>query len=153
MTGKAIEIIKYLTDQDQEKEWDLKEHKEKRSLDANGLLWACLQEIASTLRTDKWSVYLQMLKRYGKFDYVIVREKAVQAMKKQWRELEEVGEIDVHGEKAVQLLCYYGSSTYDKKEFSVLLDGVISEMREMGLTPPPDRQTEELLAAWGNGKA
>lgn len=153
MTGKAIEIIKFLSDQDQEKEWDLKEHKEKRSLDANGLLWACLQEIASTLRTDKWSVYLQMLKRYGKFDYVIVREKAVEAMKKQWRELEEVGEIDVHGEKAVQLLCYYGSSTYDKKEFSVLLDGVISEMREMGLTPPPDRQTEELLAAWGNGKA
>ena len=153
MTGTAIEIIKYLTDQDQEKEWDLKEHKEKRSLDANGLLWACLQEIASALRTDKWSVYLQMLKRYGKFDYVIVREKAVEAMKKQWRELEEVGEIDVHGEKAVQLLCYYGSSTYDKKEFSVLLDGVISEMREMGLTPPPDRQTKELLAAWGNGKA
>lgn len=153
MTGKAIELIKFLSDQDQEKEWDLKEHKEKRSLDANGLLWACLQEIASALRTDKWSVYLQMLKRYGKFDYVIVREKAVEAMKKQWRELEEVGEIDVHGEKAVQLLCYYGSSTYDKKEFSVLLDGVISEMREMGLTPPPDRQTEDLLAAWGNGKA
>lgn len=153
MTGKAIEIIKFLSDQDQEKEWDLKEHKEKRSLDANGLLWACLQEIASALRTDKWSVYLQMLKRYGKFDYVIVREKAVEAMKKQWRELEEVGEIDVHGEKAVQLLCYYGSSTYDKKEFSVLLDGVMSEMREIGLIPPPDRQTEELLAAWGNGKA
>jgi len=153
MTGTAIEIIKYLTEQDQDKEWDLKEHKEKRSLDANGLLWACLQEIASALRTDKWSVYLQMLKRYGKFDYVIVREKAVEAMKKQWRELEEVGEIDIHGEKAVQLLCYYGSSTYDKREFSILLDGVISEMRDIGLIPPPDRQTRELLESWGNGKA
>lgn len=148
MTGKATEIIKYLADQDQEKEWELKEHKEKRSLDANGLLWACLQEIAVALRSDKWSIYLQMLKRYGKFSYVIVRENAVEAMKKQWRELEEVGEIDIHGEKAVQLLCYYGSSTYNKKEFSVLLDGVISEMREMGLTPPPDRQTKELLSRW-----
>jgi len=148
MTGKATEIIKYLADQNQEKEWELKEHKEKRSLDANGLLWACLQEIAVALRSDKWSIYLQMLKRYGKFSYVIVRENAVEAMKKQWRELEEVGEIDIHGEKAVQLLCYYGSSTYNKKEFSVLLDGVISEMREMGLTPPPDRQTKELLSQW-----
>ena len=148
MTGKATEIIKYLADQDQEKEWELKEHKEKRSLDANGLLWACLQEIAVALKTDKWSVYLLMLKRYGRFDYVIVREKAVEAMKKQWRELEEVGEIDIHGEKAVQLLCYYGSSTYNKKEFSVLLDGVISEMKEMGLTPPPDRQTRELIEQW-----
>ena len=85
MTGNATEIIKYLADQDKDKEWELKEHRGKRSLDANGLLWACLQEIAVALRSDKWSIYLQMLKRYGKFDYVIVREKAVDAMKKQWR--------------------------------------------------------------------
>ena len=148
MTGKSTDIIKYLLEQDSTKEWDLSEHKEKRSLDANGLLWACLQEIAQAIRSDKWSVYLQMLKRYGKYDYVIVKKKAVEAMKKQWRELEEVGEIDIHGESAVQLLCYYGSSTYDTKEFSRLLTGVIDEMREMGLTPPPDRQTQELLKKW-----
>jgi hypothetical protein len=148
MTGKSAQIIKFLLDQDKEKEWDLKEHKEKRSLDANGMLWACLQEIAEAVNSDKWTIYLQMLKRYGKYDYVIVKEKAVEAMKRQWREIEEVGEIDVHGQKAVQLLCYYGSSTYNRKEFSVLLDGVISEMKEVGLMPPPDRQTRELLERW-----
>ena len=148
MTGTSAELIKYLVEQEKDKTWELKEQRGKRSLDANGMLWACLQEIATAVRSDKWSVYLQMLKRYGKFDYVIVKKKAVEMMKRQWRELEEVGEIDIHGEKAVQLLCYYGSSTYDKKEFSVLLDGVISEMKEMGLTPPPDRQTRELLEKW-----
>lgn len=148
MTGTSTDCIKFLLEQDKEKSWDLKEHREKRSLDANGMLWACLQEIAEALKSDKWTVYLQMLKRYGKFDYVIVKEKAVEAMKKQWRELEEVGEISVNGQKAVQLLCYYGSSTYDRKEFSVLLDGVISEMKEMGLTPPPDKQTQEILDKW-----
>ena len=148
MTGTSAELIKYLVEQEKDKTWELKEQRGKRSLDANGMLWACLQEIATAVRSDKWSVYLQMLKRYGKFDYVIVKQKAVEMMKRQWRELEEVGEIDIHGEKAVQLLCYYGSSTYDRKEFSVLLDGVISEMKEMGLTPPPDRQTRELLEKW-----
>ena len=148
MTGTSADLIKYLIEQDKDKLWELKEYKEKRSLDANGLLWACLQEIAQAVKSDKWSIYLQMLKRYGKFDYVIVKKKAVEAMKKQWRELEEVGEIDIHGQPAVQLLCYYGSSTYDRKEFSVLLDGVISEMKEIGLTPPPDRQTKELLERW-----
>ena len=148
MTGTSAELIKYLVEQEKDKTWELKEQRGKRSLDANGMLWACLQEIATAVRSDKWSVYLQMLKRYGKFDYVIVKKKAVEMMKRQWRELEEVGEIDIHGEKAVQLLCYYGSSTYDRKEFSVLLDGVISEMKEIGLTPPPDRQTRELLEKW-----
>ena len=148
MTGTSADLIKYLIEQDKSKLWELKEHKNKRSLDANGLLWACLQEIAQAVKSDKWAIYLQMLKRYGKFDYVIVKKKAVEAMKKQWRELEEVGEINVNGQPAVQLLCYYGSSTYDTKEFSVLLDGVISEMKEIGLNPPPDKQTKELLEKW-----
>ena len=111
-------------------------YREKRSISANGLLWHCLGEMATVLRADKWDIYLKMLKRYGKFTYVCVKEKAVEAMKRQWRECEVVGEVTVNRQKAVQLLCYFGSSTYDTKEFSALLDGVISEMVEIGLEPP-----------------
>ena len=114
----------------------IRQHKEKRSLNANALLWKCLGDIAAALRTDKWMVYLEMLKRYGVYTYVCVKPKAVPMLKKQWRECEEVGEVDIHGEKAIQMLCYYGSSTYNTKQFSVLLDGVISEMKEMGLETP-----------------
>lgn len=147
-TGDYFGILTFLNAQeDKTKKWDICEHKEKRSLDANGMLWSCLQDIAVALHTDKWSVYLMMLKRYGKFSYVIVHPSAVEAMKKQWRELEEVGEVDVNGSKGIQLLCYYGSSTYNTKEFSVLLDEVISEMKEMGLTPPPTKDMQILIDA------
>lgn len=151
MTGKAVDVLQFLAEQMKEKpdaEWDLTEHKQKRSTDANGLLWACLQELAVKLHTDKWSVYLMMLKRYGKFTYVLVKPKAVEAMKSQWREIEEVGEVDVNGEKAIQLLCYYGSSTYNTKEFAHLLDGVISEMKDQELKLPTDKHTKELLDEW-----
>lgn len=110
--------------------------RKKRSLDSNGMLWACLGQIASALRTDKWEVYLLMLKRYGKFTYIVVRESAVEAVKRQWRETEVIGEVTVNGQKGIQMLCYFGSSTYNTQEFSVLLDGVISEMQEIGLQPP-----------------
>ena len=122
--------------------------REKRSLDANGLLWHCLGKLANALGTDKWKVYLLMLKRYGKFTYIVVKENAVEAMKAQWRECEVVGEITVNGRKAVQMLCYFGSSTYDTKEFSVLLDGVISEMKEMGLEPPTSAEMQAALERW-----
>ena len=116
-----------------------RKHVEKRSLSANGLMWLCLGQIAVALKTDKWDVYLTMLKRYGRYTYIAVREHAVEALKKQWRECEVVGEVEVNGQKAVQVLCYYGSSTYNSKEFSRLLDGIISEMQEMGLpTPMPE---------------
>ena len=125
-----------------------KKYKQKRSLDANGLLWHCLGKIAEALRTDKWEVYLLMLKRYGKFTYICVKPNMVDAMKAQWRECEVIGEVDINGQKAVQMLCYFGSSTYDTKEFSVLLDGVILEMAEMGLQVPTSHDMQRALEQW-----
>ena len=123
-------------------------YRKKRSLGANALLWKCLGDIAQALRIDKWQVYLMMLKRYGKFTHIVVKENAVEAVKTQWRECEIVGEIPVNGQKAVQMLCYFGSSTLDTKEFSVLLDGVISEMKEMGLETPVSEDMKRALEMW-----
>ena len=123
--------------------------KTRRSTDANAMLWKCLGEMAAALTADKWDIYLKMLKRYGKFTYICVHPSAVESVKKQWRECEEVGEIKINGQKAIQMLCYYGSSTYDTQEFSVLLNGVISEMREMGLPVPTTERMQHALEEWG----
>ena len=86
-----------------------------------------------------------MLKRYGQYTYICVKPKAVEAIKKQWRECEEIGHITIDGQDSVQMLCYFGSSTYNSKEFSILLDGVISEMKEMGLETPADRELKRAI--------
>ena len=123
-------------------------HRKKRSLDANALLWHCLGEMAASLGVDKWGVYLAMLKRYGKYTYICVKPHVVDAVRQQWRETEVVGEVDINGQRAIQMLCYFGSSTYDSKEFSVLLDGVVSEMREMGLEPPLPQDLKEAIETY-----
>lgn len=123
-------------------------HRQKRSLDANGLLWMCLGKLAEAFNTDKWSIYLQMLKRYGQYTYICVKPSVVDAVKQQWRECEEIGEIDINGRKAVQMLCYFGSSTYNTQEFSVLLDGVISEMKEARLETPTSEDMRRSLEEW-----
>lgn len=123
-------------------------YKGRRSLDANALLWLCLGRIAEALRSDKWEVYLQMLKRYGKYTYICVKPAVVDAVKAQWRECEEIGKVNINGQEAVQMLCYFGSSTYDTKEFSVLLDGVISEMKEMGIEAPASEDMRRALEQW-----
>lgn len=125
------------------------QYREKRSLDANAYLWVLLQKLAEALRSDKWSIYLQMLKRYGQFTYIVVKPGAVEAVKRQWRECEEVGKIDVNGTEAVQMLCYYGSSTYDTKEMSVLIDGVVSECQELGIETLPPNELQRIKESWG----
>jgi len=144
------EAIEQLNSFDKDKLYsiEIKPNTKKRSLDANALLWACIGEISKALAADKWEIYLRMLRRYGKYTYVVVRPNAVEAVKSQWRECEVVGEIDMHGEKGIQILCYFGSSTYDTKEFPQLLDGVISEMNEIGLQPPPPKSVQKGLELW-----
>ena len=148
MTGDKNECIKYLLEQEDDKLFDVKEHKDKRSNNANRLLWVCLGRIAKALKTDSWSVYMQMLKRYGTFTYICVKPSAVEGVKRQWRECEEIGELTIKGKKAVQLLCYYGSSTYNTQEFSEFLDSVMSEMEEMNIPTPRQEEVERALKQW-----
>lgn len=150
LTGTAKDLTFRLARiaEDDDKVYDLVLHKEKRSINANALLWHCIGQIAAKMRIDKWDVYLDMLKHYGTYTYVLCKPKAVDKMRELWRETEVLGEVTVGGEKAIQLLCYYGSSTMNTKEFSVLLDGVIQEMRNLGIEPPTSKQMEEALLAW-----
>ena len=143
----AISEIEKIKD-DEKLSIKIVKYRKKRSLDANGLLWYCLGQIAAALQTDKWDIYLQMLKRYGKYTYICVKPNMVDSVRSQWRETEVVGDVNINGSEAVQMLCYFGSSTYTTKEFSVLLDGVISEMQEMGLETPLSQDMKRALEEW-----
>lgn len=148
-----IEVPTEYIDKYIDKTVDISVSRNKRSLDANACLWACLGDIASAIRSDPWDVYLYMLQRYGKYEYILAKPEAVEDLRKQWREIKVVGDRQVwkdgEPQNMIELLCFYGSSTYNTKEFSRLLDGVISEMKEMQLETPDDERIESLMDEWG----
>lgn len=146
---EALRLAQKLNDlKDSEIDIEAKKHREKRSLNANAMLWACIGELAKALDTDKDSVYLKMLKRYGKYTYICVPPQAVEQVKQQWKECEYIGDITINGRPASQMLCYFGSSTYNTQEFAKLLDGVIGEMHEMGLETPSEKEEQAMLDKW-----
>lgn len=112
----------------------------KRSLDANAYAWVLLQKIAEATNSDKWEIYLQCLQRYSRsFTHVIVKEAAVDRMKQLYRTCVDLGKVTVNGQTGQQLQVYYGSSTFNSKEMSVFIDGIVSECKELGIeTLPPD---------------
>ncbi|MBF1000516.1 MAG: hypothetical protein HXK84_00560 [Lachnospiraceae bacterium] len=120
-------------------------HRKHRSLNANALLWSCLQEIAIALHADAWSVYLHVLERYGKFTYILVKPEAVSAVRELWRETKIIGDIEIDGKPMKEMLCFFGSSVYNSKEFSHLLNGVIEDMKEMHLDAPASEEVQEII--------
>ncbi len=123
-------------------------HSEKRSKNANALLWECIGKIARAKRQDKWVVYLDILKHYGISSYVCVKPEAVESLKKIWREIEVIGDLEINGKPAIQCLCYYGSSTYNVQEFNNLLECVFAEMDAMGLESPTQTELKRSLEEW-----
>lgn len=147
MKNTLQEFILSLTD----KLYDvtIKEHKEKRSLDANAALWKMLSMMADKLHTTKDELYLEVLDRYGVFTHVVVKPNVVERVKQEWKTVREIGEVTINGKTGIQLQCYFGSSTYNSKEFSVLLDGVIQEAKELGIDFISKEEQARMIQEWG----
>lgn len=140
-----------------EKELDIKavKHRKKRSRDANAYAWVLMQRLAEAAHTDKETIYLRCLRRYSRaFTHVIVKPQAVEAMRELYRTFEDLGDITIRDEETGkittgrQLRVYYGSSTFDTKEMSVFIDGIISECKECGIETLPPRELEKMKAGW-----
>lgn len=122
--------------------------RKKRSLDANAYMWVLLQKMAEVLQQDKWNIYIDMLGKYGVFTHIIVKPNVVEKVKEEWRTVKELGEVCVNGTTGIQLQCYFGSSTYNTKEMSVLIDGVVSEAKELGIETLSPDELERMKAEW-----
>ena len=127
----------------------LEVERKKRSLDANAYLWVLLGKMATVLQTDKDAVYIEMLSRYGVYTHVVVKPQVAERVKQEWRTVRELGEVTVNGKVGIQLQCYFGSSSYTSSEFSTLLDGVISEAKEIGIDVISESEKARLIEEWG----
>lgn len=107
----------------------IKQERPKRSLAQNRFLWYMLSEIAMQNGTSDMETYLYMLRRYSSKEYMQVRASAFPTMKRLFRIIDVVEEND----KSVKFFYWLGSSDFDTKEMTRLLDGIKSEANEMGI--------------------
>lgn len=128
---------------------EIKQYRHKRSLDANGYFWALLSEMAGALHTSKDELYLLMLERYGVFTHIVVKPNVVEKVKEEWRTVRELGEVTINGKTGIQLQCFFGSSTYDTKEMSVLIEGVVSDAKELGIETMTPAELAAMKQEWG----
>lgn len=128
---------------------EIKQYRAKRSLDANALFWKAVSLIAEKTHVDNEKIYIELLRRYGVFTHIIVKQSAVQAFKATYRLCEELGEVTVNGQTGMQLCCWFGSSTYSTKQMARLIDGVLSELKELEIPFVPESDITRAKEEWG----
>ena len=132
-------------------DYEIVKQRKKRSNDANALCWKLCTEIANVLRTDKDSIYVDMLRKYGQSDIVSVLSTI--NVKGYFKYYDEFGKGTVNGKEFTHYKVYKGSSEYDTREMSILLDGIIDEAKALDIEVISEREKSLLLQEWNNGKS
>lgn len=142
---------------EQEITFTVKKRVNPRSLNANNYAWSLIEQLAVMMKTDKDSVYEEMLRRYGTGESYIdeagneckvlfsLREGVPPSLVA--RHYAETGIGYVDGKKFIHYRAIKGTSEYSTKEMSVFLDGIISECREVGI----ETDTPEQIARYKEG--
>ena len=132
-------ILKQFNDVKDDKELtvQVKEYRQKRSLSQNAYMWVLLNEIGKAVNRSKEDIYKELVKDYGVFEILPLKNEAVKRFNHNWSKnglgwfTETIGQSKLKG--YTNLIAYYGSSTYDTQEMNRLLDAVVNECQELGI--------------------
>lgn len=151
MVGSSEEIIRWLFNQDREKKFEIKEHKKKRSLDANAYCWVLLQKIADKLNSSKEEIYRRIIKEKGTFEIIPIKNEAINTFINAWQEhgigwICETTKSKLDG--YTNVIAYYGSSTYDTKQMAYFIDYIVEEAKELEIETMTPNELESLKNSW-----
>ena len=151
MIGTIEEIIQYLFQQDRTKQYEVKEYKEKRSLDSNAYCWALLGKLQDKLHIPKEDIYRALIREIGSYVIVPIKNEAVGKFRHAWSKnglgwITETMKSKLKG--FTNVVAYYGSSEYNSSEMSKLIDLVIQECQQQGIETKSQKEIESMLKEW-----
>lgn len=135
----------------------IKPYKKKRSLEANAYFHTLVGKIAEVTRNSKPAIKNQLLSRYGQYEmgedgieHFIVRDD---------KDVSEREDIHLQPTSAIRVLddgklyrvyrVIRGTHTYDTYEMSKLIDGTVSEAKELGIETITTTEIEEMMKRYG----
>lgn len=131
--------------------------KKKRSHSANSYCWVLCQKIAEAISVKgslftREEIYRKNIKELFAPSYIPVKNEDV----KDWLDLwcsrgigwlaEDIGESKLNG--YTRLALWKGSSQFDTQQMSRLLDGLVQEAKDLGLSVETEEQLKRMIGNW-----
>lgn len=133
-------------------ELTVKRYRAKRSLDANSYCWAIIDKLAAALRLTKTEIYREAIRSIGGVsETVCVKDAAVERLVDGWTHnglgwFTDTVKSKIPG--CTNVILYYGSSVYDTKQMSALIDVLVTEAKAQGIETLTPEQLAIMAAEW-----
>lgn len=132
---------------------EIKEYREKRSLDANAYCWVLLGKLSAKLATPPEELYRMAIRDVGdNYEVMPIRNDAVERWKAIWSSngigwiCEDLGPSKIEGYTNVRN--FYGSSAYDKAQMARLIDIIVEECKTQGIETMTPAELARLTEEW-----
>lgn len=134
---------------------EIKEHRERRSLDANAYAWTLIGKLAAKLSTGDVvvtpeQVYREAIRDVGdNYEVIPVRDVALERWLQIWTGkglgwvCEVIGKSKIEGYTNTR--CFYGSSVYDKAQMQRLISVIVEECKAVGVETMTPQELASLL--------
>lgn len=127
--------------------------KQRRSLTANAYAWVLIGKLSAKLKRPSNEIYREIVRNIGdNFEVLAMPAEAVEGFTARWESngigwmVVRIGEHVLRGYDEVA--AYYGSSVYDTRQMSDLIDLVVQECREQGIETLPPHQIQGMVERW-----
>ena len=149
--GKAMAIVRKM----KPKVYDLevKEHRKKRSLDANAYAWVLIGKLADAMMVPPTIVYINAIQNIGgNYEVIPVRDEAVDKFIEVWKKnglgwpCVDMGRSKIPGYR--NLRAYYGSSTYDTRQMSQLIEALIQDCKALDIETLSEEKLSAMMEGW-----
>ena len=150
---KEIEVVEQLKNENK-LNIDLKKYRKKRSINANNYFWKLLQEYCDEKEVDTIEEYKERTKRLGIFRISRVEAKDVETFKKSWENFGIAWFCEIYDTEYLQniefkvLHLYYGSSSFNTKQMSRLINDLVEDCKEVGIETKTPSEIKSLLESW-----
>lgn len=157
LKGQTSRLIEFLAvgeglNLEKEYELELKISRSKRSKDANAYFWTLCEKLAKKLHRSDIEIYRDIIRDYGVRTIVPIAKDAVPRWIENWEQkgrgwiCESLGHSKLAGYE--NIACYYGSSVYNTKEMSRIIDAIVEECKEQGIETMTPDELESLKQQW-----
>lgn len=136
---------------DADVEIEIKKHHKRRSRTANAYAWVLIDQIAKKMDIDKEEVYREAIRSIGGVSSIVcVHNKALEMLEGSWqmRGLGWFTERLDSNEGFTNIVLYYGSSSYDSKQMSSLVNHLVQDAEALGIPTMTENELERMVGAW-----
>lgn len=124
----------------------------KRSKNANAYFWELCGRLSEKLNIPKDEVYREQIRHVGVYkDFQGISVPDAKTLRTAWEMLGTgwiTEQVDYDTSETVTVRCYYGSSQYNTRQMSRLIDNIVQDCEAVGINTMTPQELSLLKSEW-----